>query len=117
MPTIAQLPPAATVSDSDVLPISQAGITRNATLALLQAATKSYVDAQVLTALPTAGGTLAGALTLALDPTGPLQAATKQYADGKLARTGDTLLGPLSLASGPTTANQAATKSYVDAQV
>ncbi|HWR07738.1 MAG TPA: hypothetical protein VN379_12800, partial [Sporomusa sp.] len=36
-------------------------------------------------ALPKAGGAMTGALTLAADPTAPLQAATKQYTDAKVA--------------------------------
>jgi hypothetical protein len=42
--------------------------------------------------LPLSGGTLTGPLTLAADPTANLHAATKQYADGSIARsevTGD----------------------------
>jgi hypothetical protein len=55
--------------------------------------------------LPLSGGTLTGPLTLAGDPTLPLQAATKQYVDaavaggggggGGLPLTGGTLTGPL----------------------
>ena len=40
-----------------------------------------YVDSQIAYALPLAGGTLSGALTLPGDPTATLQAATKQYVD------------------------------------
>ena len=69
----------------------------------LQAATKGYVDAQVASALPKAGGTLTGALTLAADPGEPLQAATKQYVDTRVSRAGDTLTGALVLAADPTT--------------
>src|ERR1019366_3567290 len=61
-----------------------------------------------------AGGTMSGPLMLASDPSGLLQAATKQYVDLKIYRAGDTLTGPLQLASDPTTALQAATKNYVD---
>jgi hypothetical protein len=57
--------------------------------------------------LPLAGGVMTGALTLAADPTLPLQAATKEYVDtavaagggggggGGLPLTGGTLTGPL----------------------
>ena len=51
----------------------------------LQAATKGYVDAQVAGALPKAGGTLTGVLTLAADPTLSMQAATKNYVDARAA--------------------------------
>jgi hypothetical protein len=71
--------------------------------------------------LPTAGGTLAGALTLAANPTTPLQAATKQYVDmlsaAALPTAGGFMTGSLTLAADPATAMQAATKEYVDAHV
>lgn len=72
-------------------------------------------------ALTLAGGTLTGALTLATDPAGSLQAATKKYVDGQIAttlpRTGGSLSGALTLAADPTASLQAATKQYVDGQV
>jgi hypothetical protein len=120
----------------------------------LGAATKQYVDTHTFADAPSdsssygrrngiwskvldlSGGTMAGPLTLAADPTGALQAATKQYADihpfadaasdgsfyarfnGSWAKVlglaGGTLTGPLALASDPTVATQAATKNYVD---
>ena len=45
-----------------------------------------------------AGDTMTGALTLPADPTAALQAATKQYADLKVAKTGDTMSGDLTVA-------------------
>jgi hypothetical protein len=60
------------------------------------------------------GATLSGSLILAADPTAALQAATKQYVDGRVNRGGDTLTGPLQLAADPLVALQAATKNYVD---
>jgi hypothetical protein len=50
-------------------------------------ANKAYVDSAITTVgsgnfLPTAGGTMSGALTLSGNPTAPLQAASKQYVDG-----------------------------------
>jgi hypothetical protein len=60
------------------------------------------------------GGSLSGPLTLASDPSGFLQAATKQYVDLKVNRGGDTLTGPLQLAGDPISFLQAATKNYVD---
>jgi len=42
---------------------------------------KDYVDTQVATAVPKAGGTMTGALILSGDPTTALGAATKQYVD------------------------------------
>jgi hypothetical protein len=71
--------------------------------------------------LPLAGGTLAGALTLAGDPSSSLQAATKRYVDTQvttaLPKTGGTLSGALTLAADPTSSLQAATRQYVDAQI
>src|SRR5271166_2925153 len=58
-----------------------------------------------------------GAMTLAFDPTSSLQAATKQYADTRVSRSGDTLTGALVLATDPTPPLQAATKGYVDTRV
>ena len=87
----------------------------------MQAATKGYVDTQVGGALPKAGGTLTGVLTLAADPTLSMQAATKHYVDAQAAVSlpisGGTLTGPLSLPSSPTLPLQAAPKQYVDGQV
>ena len=72
-------------------------------------------------ALPRAGGTMTGTLTLAANPTSSLQAATKGYVDGQMAtslpKSGGTLTGPLTLGGNPTVALQAATKNYVDTQV
>ena len=47
---------------------------------------------------------------LAADPASSLQAATKQYVDTRVSRTGDTLTGALVLAANPTTTLQAATR-------
>src|SRR5215471_12527078 len=41
--------------------------------------------------LPLTGGTLTGPLTLSANPVNPLDAVTKQYSDGKVAKTGDTM--------------------------
>ena len=60
------------------------------------------------------GASLSGALSLAGDPSAPLQAATRQYVDLKINRAGDTLSGLLQLSGDPVTALHAATKSYVD---
>ncbi|MBC5735132.1 hypothetical protein [Lawsonibacter hominis] len=49
--------------------------------------------AEDIGALPTSGGTMTGALTLAGNPTANLHAATKQYADTKLAKSGGTITG------------------------
>jgi hypothetical protein len=71
--------------------------------------------------LPLIGGTLTGTLTLASDPAGTMQAATKNYVDNQLAtalpKSGGALSGALTLAANPTTSSQAATKQYVDGQV
>lgn len=72
-------------------------------------------------ALPLAGGTMTGALSLAAAPTTTLQAATKGYVDTQVAtalpKSGGSLSGPLTLAADPTTSTQAATKNYVDNQI
>ncbi|MGD0434811.1 MAG: hypothetical protein ABSA58_27395, partial [Acetobacteraceae bacterium] len=60
------------------------------------------------------GGSLTGPLSLAADPSAPLQAATKEYVDARIYRSGDTLTGPLQLSGNPTAPLQAATKGYVD---
>lgn len=60
------------------------------------------------------GGTMTGPLTLSGDPSTALQAATKQYADTKLALSGGTLTGSLTLSGAPTNSLHAATKAYVD---
>ena len=83
----------------------------------MQAATKGYVDTQVGGALPKARRNAHRPLTLAADPASSLQAATKQYVDKRVLRTGDTLTGALMLAADPTTTLQAATKGYVDTQL
>jgi len=65
-------------------------------------ATRSYVDATFATwayvganYLPLSGGTLTGYLQLVGDPPGPLYAATKQYTDTRVFRSGDTMTGTL----------------------
>ena len=63
----------------------------------LQAAPKQYVDSQVASALPLAGGTLTGALTLPGDPTTALQAATKRYVDS----AGGAATGVINVRSAP----------------
>jgi hypothetical protein len=60
---------------------------------------------------------MTGALVLPADPTANLQASTKQYADGKLAKAGGTLTGPLILAADPATALGSATKQYADGKL
>src|SRR4029077_13977118 len=71
--------------------------------------------------LPIAGGVLTGALTLAADPGAALDAATKQYVDGKvtaapyLPLAGGTLTGLVTLSGPPSAPLHAATKAYVDA--
>lgn len=55
--------------------------------------------AEDIGALPTSGGTMTGALTLAGNPTANLHAATKQYADTKLAKSGGTITGDVSVSA------------------
>jgi hypothetical protein len=65
---------------------------------------------------------MTGEFTLALDPTKPLDAVTKQYVDAKyvasiaqyLPLVGGTMQGPLILAHDPSAVLEAATKQYVD---
>ncbi|HEX3412889.1 MAG TPA: hypothetical protein VHT00_14310 [Stellaceae bacterium] len=61
-----------------------------------------------------AGDTMTGLLTLSGDPTTALQAATKQYADTKVAKAGDTMTGVLVLPGNPANPLEAAPKQYVD---
>ena len=58
-----------------------------------------------------------GLVTVLGNPTVALGVATKQYADGKVAKTGDVMTGPLVLPADPTLDLQAATKQYVDVAV
>ena len=85
------------------------------------AGTKTTLADFAVGVLPLAGGTLNGTLTLAGDPSAPLQAATKQYVDvraaGALPSSGGTLTGTLNLAADPSASMQAATKQYVDGQI
>lgn len=77
-------------------------------------ATYGRNDAAWIAVLPIAGGTMQGVLTLGVNPTNPMDAATKLYADTKVARSGDTMSGPLILSADPTAALGAATKQYAD---
>jgi hypothetical protein len=115
----------------------------------LNPTTKTYVDAADATlttavaaaqttanaALPKSGGTMTGAITLAADPTAPLQPATKQYTDAAtltlapdvaaaqatanaaLPKAGGTMTGAITLAADPAAALQPATKQYTDTAV
>ena len=65
-------------------------------------------------AVPKAGGTMTGYLTLSGAPTSSLHAVTKTYADGFVPLAGGTMTGSLILSGAPTTSLQAATKTYVD---
>lgn len=63
------------------------------------------------------GGTMTGLLFLSGDPTNPLGAVTKQYADTKLPLAGGTMTGAITLNADPTANLQPATKHYVDVAV
>lgn len=65
---------------------------------------KSAIIALDQGVLPLSGGTMTGRATLSADPTAALHATTKQYADGKVAKTGGTMTGDLTIdkASGTT---------------
>jgi hypothetical protein len=61
-------------------------------------ANKSYVDDSIAAVgagnyLPTAGGAMTGPLTLAANPTAPLQASPKQYVDSSVAVKADLISG------------------------
>jgi hypothetical protein len=90
-------------------------------IAASHAATKSYVDSRVATAMPISGGTVVGSVILAGDPTVSSQAATKNYVDTQagtlLPKLGGTLSGSLTLAADPATPLQAATKQYADTHI
>lgn len=60
------------------------------------------------------GDTMTGFLTLNADPTNPLHASTKQYADTKVSISGDTMTGFLTLSANPTSNLHATTKQYAD---
>lgn len=64
--------------------------------------------------LDKAGDTMTGPLILDADPTDPLGAVTKQYADEMLPLAGGTMSGDIVLAGAPTTGLHPATKTYVD---
>lgn len=69
-------------------------------------------------ALPKAGGTMTGYLTLNGTPTADLHAATKKYTDDKFVPlAGGTMTGLLTLSAAPSADNEAATKKYVDDKV
>ncbi len=72
------------------------------------------------TALLRTGDTMTGALSLAGDPTLPLNAVTKRYVDtqvgGLLPLGGGAMTGALTLSGNPTAPLHASTKQYVDAQ-
>lgn len=68
-------------------------------------------------ALPKAGGTMTGYITLNGDPTSALHASTKQYVDGFLSKSGGTMTGFITLHAAPSSANHAATKGYVDSAI
>ena len=59
------------------------------------------------------GGTVLNPIVLPGDPTQPLQAATKQYTDGRFAQ-GGAVSNPITLPADPASALQAATKQYAD---
>ena len=77
------------------------------------AAAQATADA----ALPKAGGTMTGTLTLNGNPSSANHAANKAYVDTFLPKSGGTMTGPLVLNANPTNANDAATKSYVDTSI
>ena len=79
------------------------------------------VTAAQVKAVPQAGGTMTGHLTLSGAPTENLHAATKDYVDsaaaGKVSLSGGTMTGLLTLSGAPTANLHAATKAYVDSEI
>lgn len=82
-------------------------------------------DGTWVAAVPLAGGTMTGLLTLSGDPTQDLEAATKQYVDDLVEATDDrldnylplaggTMTGPINTSGLPTADAHAASKAYVD---
>jgi hypothetical protein len=67
------------------------------------AASKTYVDSQLIAALGKSGGTMTGPIYLSGDPTVPSQAATKYYVDtgvaGAMPIAGGTVNGPIAFAA------------------
>ena len=94
------------------------GVTITSTEVNRLAGITDNVQGLIDTKLNLTGGTLAGTLTLAGDPTGNLQASTKQYSDAqdalKVSKTGDIMSGFLTLSANPELNLHAATKQYVD---
>lgn len=97
--------------------------------------TQEYVDNQVATRLPIAGGTMTGDLKVLESPQSDTSAVSKSYAQGLFAnalntanaakqtaeaalpKSGGTMTGALTLNGAPTSDLQAATKKYVDDSV
>lgn len=72
---LSELPAAAALDGTEIVPVVKAGATQRTTTGAFQT---SLGDARYLRL---SGGTLSGALTLAADPSAALEAATKQYVD------------------------------------
>lgn len=116
-----------TMTGSLVMNGAGVGITLpNAPVVATDAVNKAYTDSK----LALTGGTLTGTLTLAGNPVGNLDAATKQYVDNGFVKvTASTSLNSgvnvtftgngevLGLPVTPTTAGSATSKAYVDAQL
>lgn len=75
---ISALPVAGSAQLTDILPVVQAGVTKQETLGQLSTLFSSSLATSFL---PLIGGTMTGSLILNADPTLPLQAATKEYVD------------------------------------
>ena len=98
----------------------------NAPAVPTDAVNKQYADSK----LSLTGGTMTGALVLAADPVGNMEATTKQYADNNFVRVAQhttlnaginvTFAGGgevLGLPATPTTSGSATSKGYVDSQL
>ena len=94
-------------SDGDLVDQNSAQLLSNKTVMTPTAAghptTKSYVDAADALALPKAGGTMTGKITLDGDPSAALHAAPKQYVDTMLPKAGGTMSGAIAMGSNKVT--------------
>ena len=94
--------PTATTSTKGIVQLTDSTTSTSVTTAATSNAVKTAKDVADA-ALPKAGGTMTGAITLPADPTLALQASTKQYVDtvaganvaNSLLKTGGTMTGPI----------------------
>ena len=102
-------------SDGDLVDQNSAQLLSNKTVMTPTASghptTKSYVDAADALALPKAGGTMTGKITLDGDPSAALHAAPKQYVDAMLPKAGGTMSGNVAMGGNKVTGLAAASSN------